>query len=149
MSLTRPNTFKVVQLNAENLFLYLDDQTERDWRRMTEKEWQRLSSATVPNKSLTKTLWLADSILDMDADIVCLNEVGGQESLHNFAKLFLNGRYVPHLIEGNSDRGIDIGFLVHKDFLSRVELRTHKDRPLQFLYPHERDSNLYFEGMAP
>src|SRR6185312_12709837 len=79
-----PNTFKVVQLNAENLFIYLDDLNERDWRNLAEKDWQKLSSATVANKSLVKTLWLADSILDMDPDIVCLNEVGGQESLVNF-----------------------------------------------------------------
>jgi endonuclease/exonuclease/phosphatase family metal-dependent hydrolase len=149
MSRTRSNTFKVVQLNAENLFLFLNDTTDRDWRRMNEKEWQKMSTATVPNKSLVKTLWLADSLLDMDADIVCINEVGGQESLANFAKLFLKGRYAPHLLEGNSDRGIDVGFLVHKDFLARTELRTHKDRPLDFLYPHERETNMYFEGLEP
>jgi endonuclease/exonuclease/phosphatase family metal-dependent hydrolase len=149
MSRTRSNTFKVVQLNAENLFLFLNDTTDRDWRRMSEKDWQKMSTATVPNKSLVKTLWLADSLLDMDADIVCINEVGGQESLSNFAKLFLKGRYVPHLVEGNSDRGIDVGFLVHKDFLARTELRTHKDRPLDFLYPHERETNMYFEGLEP
>lgn len=149
MSGARPNTFKIAQLNAENLFLFLDDQTERDWRRLSEKEWQKLSAATVPNKPLNKTLWLADSILDIDADIVCLNEVGGEESLRNFAKFFLQGRYLPYLIEGNSDRGIDIGYLVHKDFAGKVELRTHKNRPLQWLYPHERETNMYFEGMAP
>lgn len=139
MSRTRSNTFKVAQLNAENLFLFLNDTTDRDWRRLSEKEWQKMSTSTVPNKSLVKTLWLADTLLDMDADIVCMNEVGGQESLQNFAKLFLKGQYVPHLLEGNSDRGIDVGFLVHKDFLAKLELRTHKDRPLDFLYPHERD----------
>lgn len=149
MSRNRSNTFKVVQLNAENLFLFLNDTTDRDWRKVSEKDWQRMSTATVPNKSLVKTLWLAESVLDMDADIVCMNEVGGQESLENFAKLFLKGRYVPYLLEGNSDRGIDVGFLVHKEFLARLELRTHKDRPLDFLYPHERDSNEYFQGEAP
>lgn len=137
MSANRPNTFKIAQLNAENLFLFLDDATARDWRKMSEKEWQKLSTATTPNKSLIKTIWLADSLLSIDADLVCLNEVGGQESLNNFARLFLNDRYVPHLIEGNSDRGIDVGYLVRKGFPGRAELRTHKDRPLQFLYPHE------------
>jgi endonuclease/exonuclease/phosphatase family metal-dependent hydrolase len=149
MSRTRSNTFKVVQLNAENLFLFLNDTTDRDWTKVNEKDWQKMSSATVPNKSLVKTLWLAESIKDMDADIVCMNEVGGIESLSNFAKLFLKGTYLPYLLEGNSDRGIDVGFLVHKDFAHKVELRTHKDRPLDFLYPHERESNLYFEGLEP
>lgn len=137
MSKDRPNLFKVVQLNAENLFLYLDDPAPRDWRRLSEKEWQKLSNATIPNKSLTKTLWLADTLLDINADIVCLNEVGGEESLRNFTRFFLQDRYTPHLIEGNSDRGIDIGYLVRKDFPARVDLRTHKNRPLQFQYPHE------------
>ncbi len=149
MSGARPNTFKICQLNAENLFLFLDDTTERDWRKLSEKEWQRLSQASVANKSLVKTLWLADTLTTIDADIVCLNEVGGEESLRNFAKFFLKDRYTPYLIEGNSDRGIDIGYLVRKDFPYRVELRTHKNRPLQFLYPHEVESNLYFTGLEP
>lgn len=115
---------------------------------MSEKEWQKLSASTVPNKSLVKTLWLAETLIDIDADIICLNEVGGQESIANFAKLFLKGRYSPYLIEGNSDRGIDVGYLVHKDFLSKLELRTHKDRPLKFLYPHEKEAPLHFEDMG-
>lgn len=149
MHVVRPNTFKIAQLNAENLFLFLDQPGPRDWRKLSEKDWQKLSSATVPNKSLTKTLWLADSVLDMNADIVCVNEVGGEESLRNFAKHFLGGAYEPHLIEGNSDRGIDIGFLVKRGFAPRVELRTHKNRPLGFLYPHEVQSNAYYATTAP
>jgi exonuclease III len=138
MSGVRPNTFKVVQLNAENLFLYLDSSTTQDWKNLSEKDWQRLSHATVANKPLSKTLWLAESLLDMDADIVCINEVGGLESLNNFNQLFLQDRYTVHLIEGNSDRGIDIGYLVKKGLPLACELHTHKDRPLHFLYPHER-----------
>lgn len=149
MSASPPNTFKICQLNAENLFLFLDDATDRDWKKLTEKEWQKLSGASVSNKSLVKTMWLADSLALIDADIVCMNEVGGEESIRNFAKFFLKDRYVPHLIEGNSDRGIDIGFLVRKDFPYRVELRTHKNRPLNFQYPHEIDTNMYLEGMEP
>jgi len=140
---TRPNTFKIVQLNAENLFLYLDDMTERDWRKLSEKDWQRLSQATVSNKPLVKTLWLADSLLHIDADIVCLNEVGGHESMSNFARYFLGGKYEAHLIEGNSDRGIDVGYLIRKGLPLRAELRSHKNRPLGFLYPHEQQTNLF------
>ena len=125
------------------MFIFLDDFTVRDWRALPEKEWQQLSRATVANKSLVKTLWLADSLLDMNPDIVCVNEVGGLESLHNFAKFFLGGKYEAHLIEGNSDRGIDIGYLVRKDFPLRAEIRTHKERPLGFLYPHELQTNLF------
>lgn len=145
MSAPSPNTFKVAQLNAENLFLFLDDRTPRNWSKMTEKEWQKLSNASIPNKSLSKTLRLAEALLHIDADLVCINEVGGLESLENFSKLFLSDRYAPHLIEGNSDRGIDVGFLLKRGFRLEAELRTHKDRPLDFLYPHERQSNLFYQ----
>ena len=144
----RPARLKVAQLNAENLFLFLDDRGPRDWRGLSEREWQRLSSATTPNKSLGKTWWLADSLKVIDADIVCLNEVGGLESLTNFNDIFLDGAYSPYLIEGNSDRGIDVGYLIRKDFPHPVELRSHKDRPLGFLYPHEVDPNLALEGLG-
>jgi endonuclease/exonuclease/phosphatase family metal-dependent hydrolase len=138
MSEVRPNYFKIVQLNAENLFIFLDDPTPRDWRKVSEKEWQKLSHATVPNKPLGKVLWLADSLEHIDADIICLNEVGGLESITHFARLFLKDRYVPYLIEGNSDRGIDVGYLIKRDFPLRAELCSYKDRPIDFLYPHER-----------
>ncbi len=133
----RPNTFKIVQLNAENLFLFLDDLNAHEWRKMSEKDWQRLSNSTVTNKSLIKSLWLAESLLHIAPDIICMNEVGGLESLTIFAQHFLGGQYVAHMIEGNSDRGIDIGYLVRKDFPLRAELHTHKERPLGFQYPHE------------
>ncbi len=150
MTLDSPNTFKIAQLNAENLFLFMDDITARDWRKLSEKEWQKLSNASTPNKSIVKTLWLAESLLQINADIVCLNEVGGEESIRNFAHFFLHDRYVPHLIEGNSDRGIDVGYLVRKDFAHhRVELRTHKNRPLHFVYPHEEQTNLYLKNTQP
>jgi endonuclease/exonuclease/phosphatase family metal-dependent hydrolase len=145
----KPETFKIVQLNAENLFLFFDESLDRDLRKMSEKEWQKLSRAVVPNKALLKTLWLADSLLTIDADIVGVNEVGGLESLSNFAKFFLQDRYTAHLIEGNSDRGIDIGFLVKKDFKLGTELRSHKNRPLGFLYPHEEQSNAYYADRQP
>ena len=134
---TFPSVLKVAQLNAENLFLFLDEPSKRDWRKMTEKEWQKLSHASVPNKSLTKTLWLADTLREIDADIVFISEVGGLESLDNYARLFLDEKYTAHLIEGNSDRGIDVGFLVRSGFGYAVELKSHKDRPLDFRYAHE------------
>ncbi|MGZ3692158.1 MAG: endonuclease/exonuclease/phosphatase family protein, partial [Pseudobdellovibrio sp.] len=41
------------------------------------------------------------------------------------------------LIEGNSDRNIDVGFLVKKSKNLQLNLTSYKDRPLNFLYPHE------------
>lgn len=140
---------KVAQVNAENLFLYFDDELPADWKSLSERRWQKLSRATVSNKPLRKALWLAESLLDIDADIILVNEVGGEESLANFARFFLEDRYATYLIEGNSDRGIDIGYLVKRDLPVRCELVSHKDRPLGFLYPHDLESNRFFETTQP
>lgn len=142
MSIQLPNTLKMMQLNAENLFVFIDHEPTKPLEDMTEKEWKSLSSATVLNKPLLKCRWLAESILDNDPDIIFLNEVGGLESIHNFNKYFLKNSYVPYLIEGNSDRGIDIGYLIHRRLPYRFEVITHKDRPLNFLYPHEKQMEL-------
>lgn len=144
-----PNTIRTAQINAENLFLFFDQPLPPNWRELSEKEWQKLSHASVQNKSLKKALWLAQSLLEIGADIVLVNEVGGNESLTNFAKFFLNDQYSAHIVEGNSDRGIDIGYLVKNTFPGRAELRSHKDRPLGFLYPHEQLNNEYFEKTMP
>lgn len=139
----------VVQLNAENLFLFLDQPLTKDIELYSEKEWQRLSSSTQQNKSLHKTRALGEALLEIDPDLIMLNEVGGLESITNFNKYFLHENYVPHLIEGNSDRGIDCGYLVKKTLSARCLLKSHKDRPLGFLYPHEREMNAYWQNTNP
>lgn len=140
---------RVAQINAENLFLFFDEELPAQWRTMTEKEWQSLSRASVANKPLKKALWLADSLQKINADVIMFNEVGGLESLSNFSRYFLSDNYIPHILEGNSDRGIDVGYLIKKSFSGRLELHTHKNRPLHFLYPHEVHNNKYFEKSAP
>ena len=144
---------KVAQINAENLFLFLDEVPAAGFQNLSERDWQKLSHASVPNKSLVKTRWLAETLLEINADIVGVNEVGGLESLTNFARYFLRDQYQAYLIEGNSDRGIDVGYLVKRQFArdhnATFELRSHKDRPLNFLYPHEQQSNAYFASVAP
>ena len=142
MSIQLPNTLKMMQLNAENLFVFVDHEPSKNIENLSEKEWKALSSATTPNKPLYKCRWLAESIMDADPDIIFLNEVGGTESIHNFNKYFLKNTYIPYLIEGNSDRGIDVGYLVHRRLPYHYELITHKNRPLHFLYPHERQLRL-------
>lgn len=132
---------RLVQLNAENLFLFLDLYKGEDLTQISEREWQAMSYASVPNKSLTKTLWLAEALVDMQPDIILLNEVGGLDSLKNFNQYFLNDSYYVHLIEGNSSRGIDVGYLVRKSLPYKYMLNSHKNRPLHFLYPHEIEFN--------
>lgn len=137
LSLTQ-STFKIVQLNAENLFIYLDHYADQALTSLTEREWQEFSTSTVSNKPLHKTKWLAESLLELDPDIVILNEVGGIESLENFNALFLNSQFNVQLKEGNSDRGIDVGYLVNKRLPYQMLLISHANRPLGFNYPHER-----------
>jgi endonuclease/exonuclease/phosphatase family metal-dependent hydrolase len=144
-----PNTLRVTQINAENLFLFFDQELPPNWKFLSEKEWQKLSHASVANKSLRKALWLAESLRDIDADFILVNEVGGEESLVNLNRFFLDDAYRAYVIEGNSDRGIDVGYLVKKSVPMTFELHTHKNRPLHFLYPHEIQSNQHYAESAP
>lgn len=124
-------------LNAENLFLLFDQSVPPHFDKMTEAQWQRLSSSVYENKPLKKNLEIAKIFNEEQPDIMMLCEVGGPESLRNFNEMFLRSDYNPYLIEGNSDRNIDIGFLVKKELDFRFELKTNKNRELNFLYPHE------------
>ncbi len=145
MSQSPLRDIRVISLNAENLFLYMDRYAGEDLSQMTEKQWQSLSSATVPNKSLEKTKWLAEGLLELDGDIIALAEVGGTESLSNFALYFLKNLYKPMIIEGNSDRGIDVGFLVKAELPYRYLLNSNKSRRLKVdLDQADNDKPLYF-----
>ncbi len=137
MIAAQPAKIRLVQFNVENLFLFMDLYSGQDLRTLPEPAWRKLSTSTALNKSLAKTWALAKAIEDIDPDILCLNEVGGQESLENFNHHFLQDRFLPFLKEGNSHRGIDVGYLVKKNFPLKPFLFSHKDRPLHFLYPHE------------
>lgn len=148
MSRSAQKHFKFCLLNCENLFAYMDLWRDQDLANFNEKEWQALSSSAVPNKPLRKLRWLAETFRTIDADILALNEVGGLESLTNFNRHFLGDSYVCHLIEGNSDRGIDVGFLAHKRLPFKYELISHRRRPLNFLYPHEEDPNFSLPNLA-
>ncbi|OFZ19946.1 MAG: hypothetical protein A2Z20_07740 [Bdellovibrionales bacterium RBG_16_40_8] len=126
-----------MQFNVENLFLILDLYKNQDLKKITEQEWRGLTNSITPNKSIKKVWDLANIIQDINPDIVMLNEVGGLESLENFNKFFLNSRFKTYLKEGNSLRGIDVGYLISNTLSSKALLISHKDRPLNFLYPHE------------
>lgn len=131
---------KFCLLNAENLFLLFDHPIPKNFEKMEEIQWQKLSTSIYENKPLFKLQHLARTIQDTHSDIVMLCEVGGLESLKNFNTMFLNNEYSPILIEGNSDRNIDVGFLIKKNQSFYFDLLTHKNRDLNFLYPHELKS---------
>jgi hypothetical protein len=138
MSYFRESSLRLVEFNVENLFIFLDHYQGQDLAQVSEKEWQRLSASTTKNKPLEQVRQIARTITELDPDIVMLCEVGGKESLENFSRLFLGDRFSVHLMEGNSERGIDIGYLVKKALPFRYDLISHKQRPIDFLYPHER-----------
>jgi exonuclease III len=138
-SLTKQSFLKLMQLNAENLFLYMDRYSGQDLDKVSEIEWQKFSTSTISNKNLKKAQALANAILEVDPHIVLLNEVGGEESLNNFNQHFLKKTYLPMIVEGNSDRGIDVGYLVKEDPLLQYLMISHKHRPLDFSFDQQKN----------
>ncbi len=126
--------------NAENLFLLFDQPIPPHFEKLSEPQWQKLSSSVYENKPLGKCLQIAELIKENDPSVMMFCEVGGVESLKNFNEMFLNSQYLVALIEGNSDRHIDVGFLIKKTDAFYFDLITNKNRPLNFLYPHENTS---------
>jgi endonuclease/exonuclease/phosphatase family metal-dependent hydrolase len=140
MTWTETVNLKFCFLNVENLFLMFDEPPTSAALKLDEHKWQRLSSSTIENKPLQKCLALAKTLKDIDADVVMLCEVGGFESLKYFNELFLGGAYSPVLTEGNSNRNIDVGFLVRRNLPFYFDLQSNKHRLINYLYPHERQS---------
>jgi hypothetical protein len=122
---------KIVILNAQNLFL-LDTPSKR---------YQY-------NKPVFKVIELAKAIKEIDPQIIMIMEVGGDESLQNFNKNYLDDNFIPSLIKGNSDRGIELGYLVKRNMPFCYDHYTHKNRPLNFNYPFEKKENQNREQMG-
>jgi hypothetical protein len=133
------SALKIMSLNAENLFLLSDQELTQDHLKLDEVQWQKLSTSVFNNKPLEKAKALGRIVLEQAPDILILSEVGGFESLKNFNRLFLQELYSPALIEGNSDRNIDVGYLVKKTTNYYFDIVSNRTRPIGFLYPHERE----------
>lgn len=143
MTWTETTNLKFCLLNAENLFLLFDVPPSKEVVNLNEVQWQKLSSSVYENKSLKKMQDIARTLKEINADIIMLCEVGGFESLKNFNILFMDDAYSPCLIEGNSERNIDVGFLIRKNLPFYFDLQSNKNRPINYLYPHERESLLH------
>lgn len=122
---------KVLILNAENLFIFMEHWKEEPIAQMNEIKWQKLNSGLIANKPLTKVQALGETILKIAPDLVMLTEVGGKVSLENFNQFFLKNSFQCFLEEGNSDRGIDMGFLLKKPWQGKIV--SHKDYKLPHL----------------
>jgi len=133
---------RILLWNVEDFFLYVDPHLVGEMSTMDEAKWREASISLETNKPLAKIHSIARRIREIEPDVVGLCEVGGLESLAHFTKGFLDSAYTPHLIEGNSDRGIDIGYLVRNDFCKRTDLhvehRSYRERTIGFHYPHEQ-----------
>jgi hypothetical protein len=125
------DNLQLMVLNAQDLFLFMDLYNGEDVQNLSEQEWQKLGISLKGNKPSEKCRELAKCITDNEADIVMVCEVGGPESLANFAKHFLKDEYISYSLPSNSDRGIDLGYLVKKDLPLKFNLKSHKDRLLR------------------
>lgn len=124
---------RIATFNLENLFLVA-----------TDPEISRTSL-----KSPEKTRKLAQAIEKIAPDIMFVCEIGGADSLEKFNSEYLNDLYQPSIIQGNSSRGIEIGYLIKKDCKYHCEHYTHRNRALNFLYPHEIILNNKFKEDNP
>jgi endonuclease/exonuclease/phosphatase family metal-dependent hydrolase len=138
------SNLKFCQINAENLFLLFDNPLPPNYLKLEKKQWESLTTSVFENKPLQKVINLAKTLNEIDADIVMLNEVGGVESLKNFNQYFLESKYSPILVEGNSDRSIDVGFLIKKNLPFYFDLFSHKNKEIDLVYPQSADKKITY-----
>jgi len=99
-------------------------------------------------KPVDKIEWIARTIQNINADITMMCEVGGLESLDLFNTKYLNSNYKTYLLKGNSDRGIEMGYLVKKDFVFETQHIGHAHESIEFNYPFEIAENKLLLPMA-
>jgi hypothetical protein len=126
-SVHKPSLLKIMVLNAQDLFLFMEKHDQTSLENLTEIKWQLMSSSLFLNKSKDKCISLAQTIRDSGADIVMMTEVGGHESLANFARFVLNDEYTSLSLPSNSDRGIDLGYLIKRNLTYELALHSHID----------------------
>lgn len=143
------NKLNVLIWNVQDLFIFLDKHKDEDIPSMGEPAWQLLSSSLKPNKEHLKVTQIASLILDKDFDLCLLTEIGGEESLDNFNKFFLQSKYEVVHYPTNSDRGIDLGILVKKELAHFCKHKFHNHKvfargALQFEINLGKDNHFRF-----
>lgn len=88
-----------------------------------------------------KVAWIARTLKEINADVTMLCEVGGLESLDLFNSKYCQSEYKCALKKGNSNRGIEMGYLIKKDFPFEFEHIGHAEDSIEFNYAHEVEEN--------
>lgn len=96
------------------------------------------SSYNQPLKPQKKVDQIISIINELDPDILFLCEVGGEDSLKKLESSLLDD-YFYFYTEGNSDRGIGLGFLVRKKY-SHAKFFRHTDVILPAISIEDRNS---------
>lgn len=127
-----PQKLRLCELNAENLFISLEHFEGDDFENLSESQWRKFALPQLRDKQkpLSKLWGLAISIQDIRPDILMLVEVGGKESLDHFNHYFLNDVYDAHFVESNSNRSIDLAFLVRKDLNFKIQTISNRHVPV-------------------
>lgn len=127
-SAIEPRALRLGTFNAENLYLLLDKPYLRaELEALPEDCYQAMNPSIYNrNKDRRKLSDIAELILREDFDVLGLCEIGGMESLANFNRLYLNGRYDCFLHEENSRRGIFVGALVKPGVFTRVRAKAER-----------------------
>jgi exonuclease III len=105
----------------------MDKYNAEDMQTISTAKFQLLTASFYPNKDLDKVRNIAKLVDIIKPDILSLVEVGGKESLNNFNKHFLNNEYIVYHHPSNSDRGIDIGYLVSKDLQAEISFQHYNN----------------------
>lgn len=141
---------RLMEYNVQDLFLKLAYKVSpKDIKDLTEDQWQQLGAG---DNHLLKPLFrlygMAQAFDDVSPDIVMLCEVAGQESLETFNELFLDNKFDVYYAGGTSERGYECAFLVRRSLGLKVEISSHSNIAVDFLYPHEKSPESHPETVA-
>ena len=134
-------TIRLATFNVENLFARWRFRDNVDPDKAVRDGWQveatRFDELSIDERSLT-----AQAILELDADVLCLQEVENVDTLKHFRATSLGGRRAyPYVagIDGNDPRLIDVAVLSRVPI---VHVRSHQhvmdpESPTQTLFSRD------------
>jgi hypothetical protein len=89
-------------------------------------------SSRAQMKPKEKILEIKNIINEESPDILMLTELGGLDSLKIFNSTYLDNRFSEFVLPGNSERGIELGFLVKKTSQYNFLHTSHKELEFSF-----------------